>query len=126
MDSELLALALAWPHLEDLLINLSWGWSTLGGITPNGLLQLLQKCPSLAWITLAIDTRGYTELPPSGLLASLGLTSPRTIYLDVLDSVIQAESVPAVAAFLGCTPCSTFSFTAWASENFIKPLGWEV
>ncbi|KAF8550068.1 hypothetical protein OG21DRAFT_1514485 [Imleria badia] len=126
MDNELLALALAWPHLEDLLINPFWGWNSPGGITPNGLLQLLEKCRSIHCITLAIDTRGYTELPPSGLLASLGLTSPRTISLDVLDSVIQAESVPAVAAFFGCTPCSTFSFTAWASRKLIKSPGWKV
>ncbi|KAF8548435.1 hypothetical protein OG21DRAFT_761101 [Imleria badia] len=55
-DSELATLALAWPHLEHLFINGNHGWGMSGGITPNGLLQLLQTCPSLSMISLAIDT----------------------------------------------------------------------
>ncbi|KAF8550074.1 hypothetical protein OG21DRAFT_1514495 [Imleria badia] len=124
-DSELLALTSAWPHLEHLSINVDLGWNTPGGITPNGLLQLLQKCPSLNDIALAIDTRGYTELPSSGLLASLGLTLPRTIYLNVLDSIIEAESVPAIAAFFACTPRSQFCFHAWLGRELVKPPGWK-
>ncbi|KAF8441707.1 hypothetical protein L210DRAFT_439860 [Boletus edulis BED1] len=57
-DSELLTLVSTWPCLEELSINTEWGWNTLqGGITPNGLLQLLQLCPLvLTTIALAIDT----------------------------------------------------------------------
>ncbi|KAF8420959.1 hypothetical protein L210DRAFT_806203, partial [Boletus edulis BED1] len=51
-DSELLTWASAWPHLEHFLINERWGWNSQGGITPNGLLQLLQICPSLNKISL--------------------------------------------------------------------------
>ncbi|KAF8127560.1 hypothetical protein EV363DRAFT_1343598 [Boletus edulis] len=88
-DSELLALASKWPHLEKLLINTEWGWNTQGGITPNGLLQLLQACRLLTRIALAIDARGYTEIPPSP--ASLGLTLARLSFINVLDSLIEEE-----------------------------------
>ncbi|KAF8128657.1 hypothetical protein EV363DRAFT_1340269 [Boletus edulis] len=47
-----LPLALAWPSLVQFDINTRWGWNTPSGITPNGLLQLLQKCPSLEQIAL--------------------------------------------------------------------------
>ena len=96
-DSELLTLASACPRLERLTINEKWGWGTLGGITPNGLLQLLQTCRSLCWISLAIDTRGYTKSPPPS--AFLGLTLPSVISINVVDSSIEAESMLAIATF---------------------------
>ena len=97
-ESELLALASAWPHLEDLSINSHSGWDMPGGITPNGLLQLFQKCQSISHIAIVIDTRGYTEPPTIGLLESLGWTA-RLISVNVLNSAIEAESVQALAAF---------------------------
>ncbi|KAF8547431.1 hypothetical protein OG21DRAFT_1607411 [Imleria badia] len=110
-DSELLALASAWPHLEAFVINMVWGWHTQGGLTPNGVLQLFQTCRSLSLIALAIDTRGYTEFRESP--ASLGLTLPPTFSIRVLDSLIEEESVLAIAAFLaGITPHPYFSFSA--------------
>ncbi|KAF8549996.1 hypothetical protein OG21DRAFT_1514611 [Imleria badia] len=110
-DRELLTLASAWPHLEHLLINAEWGWNTPGGITPNGLLQLLGTCSSLSDIALVIDTRGYIEFPESP--ASLGLTMPPTFSIDVLDSTLAAESIPAIAAFLaGIAFHSALSFSA--------------
>ncbi|KAF8547953.1 hypothetical protein OG21DRAFT_1449763 [Imleria badia] len=126
-DSELLTLASTWPHLEDLFINVNWGWNTLCGITPNGLLQLLQTCRSLSRICLAIDTRGYVELPPHGSLAGLGLTLPPSAYINVLDSIIEAESVPAVAAFFArIAPAPNFTLRAWGSWDMAKRPGREV
>ncbi|KAF8123023.1 hypothetical protein EV363DRAFT_1455953 [Boletus edulis] len=93
-DSELLTAVSVWPHLEKLCINVQWGWNTLGGITPNGLVQLLQTCPSLTSLSLAIDTRGYTAIPPGVKLTSSSFES-----INVLDSFIEEESVPAVIAF---------------------------
>ena len=107
-DSELLVLASSWPRLERLDINMSWGWNTSGGITPNGLRHLLQKCPSLILIGAAIDTRGYTEVPRSP--ASL---FPRQLLIDVGDSNIDAESVPAIAAFFAGIMSRGSRFLAW-------------
>ncbi|KAF8126759.1 hypothetical protein EV363DRAFT_1401570 [Boletus edulis] len=115
-DGELLTLASAWPRLDVLDINRGWGWNTQGGITPNGLLQLLQTCPSLHWIALVIDTRGYTTIPPS--LPSLGLSTLHSFCLHALDSYIEAESVPAIAAFLaGLMPSSHFHLSAWERQG---------
>ena len=106
-DCDLLTLVSAWPHLEKLYINEHWGWNTPGGITPNGLLQLLQTCRLLSHVALAIDTRGFTGLPHS--LASLGLTLPPTFFINVVDSSIEADAVPAMTAFFsGFAPCLFF------------------
>lgn len=111
-DSELLMLASAWPHLEHLIINPDWGWKTQGGITPNGLVQLLKRCRALSQVALAIDTQGYTESPPPS--ERFGLTLPPTFSLDIVDSTIKEESVPAIAAFLACiAPCPKFTFYSW-------------
>ena len=118
-DSELLALASAWPHLECLLINTCWGWNTQGGITPNGLMHLLQKCQSLSWIGTAIDTRGYIEVPRSQ--ARQASLLPRPLFIDVADSNIEAESVPAIAAFFAgiMSPSSVFrAWAGWGMEEF--------
>ena len=77
MNNALRTLALTWPHLETLFVNEIWGWNTLCGITSNGLVQLLQACRSLRQVSLALDTRGYTELPPIRSLADLGLRLTR-------------------------------------------------
>ena len=112
-EGQVLTLASA---LEHFLINADWGWNSLGGITPDGLIQLLQTCRSLSGITLALDTRGYTESCPSQSPASLGLALPHRFSIDVVDSIIEAESVPAVAAFIsGIAACckSIFTFDSW-------------
>ncbi|KAF8417527.1 hypothetical protein L210DRAFT_2472945 [Boletus edulis BED1] len=99
--------------LGGLSINLDPGWNAnRGGVTPNGLLQLLEACPSLSFATLVIDTRGYTEPPRSE--ESLGLISPHPFTIDVLDSVIEADTLPAMAAFFaGIVSCHTFRRNYW-------------
>ncbi|KAF8550082.1 hypothetical protein OG21DRAFT_1514508 [Imleria badia] len=126
-DSDLLTLTLAWPRLETLSINSGWGWNTPRGVTPNGLLQLLHTCRSLSRIALVIDTRSYTELPSSGSLASLGLTLPPRYSINLLDSIIEAESVPAIVAFfVSIAPCSDISLAAWhRNGRMVKRPRWE-
>jgi hypothetical protein len=122
-DNQVLMLASAWPKLEHFLINEDWGWNSRGGITPDGLLQLLQTCRSLSGIALALDTRGYTESCPNETPACLGLTLPREFSIDVVDSIIEAESVPAVGTFFsGIAACSKsdISFYAWGSEWMVE------
>ena len=121
-DHDLLEMAPAWPRLECLSINplWGWGWDTPGGISPDGLLQLLRTCQSLCQIALVLDTRGFTEFV--GSPASLGLTFPTHFSVDILDSVIEAESVPAVVAFLaGMGPSTQFTFRAWDGLSMMSP-----
>ena len=118
-DTDLLTLVSAWPHLEHFLINEELGWLTSGGITPNGLVRLLQTCPLLSRLSLAIDTRDYTDIPPARSPASLGLTLPPSFSINVVDSVIDTASVPAMAAFFVNIVLSTqFSLSAWESWAF--------
>ena len=122
-DSQVLTLASTWPKLEHLLINADWGWHSPGGITPGGLIQLLRTCRSLRGIALALDTRGYTtESHPSQAPASLGLTLPPAFSIDVVDSIIEPESVPAVTTFFsGIAKCSKyFSFRAWDGAGMVE------
>ena len=113
-DAELLTLASAWPYLEQLEINRSYGWNTRGGITPNGLVQLLHTCRLLHHLCLAVDTRGYTELelPASGALTSLESRSCPFSFLNALDSIIEEVSVPVIAAFFATIPHSS-DFIVW-------------
>ncbi|KAF8552224.1 hypothetical protein OG21DRAFT_1604826 [Imleria badia] len=120
-DSQVLTLASAWPNLESLLINAEWGWNTTGGITPGGLVELLQICRSLNWIALRLDTRGYADVDAA---AVLGLTFPFQISIDVVDASIEAESVPAITAFF-CSLCATcsksgFRLSAWDSGAVLE------
>ena len=116
-DSDLLTLTSAWPHLTHLVINDYWGWSTPGGITPNGLAQLLWACPLLHTVALAIDTRGFTELPLS--LTDVGSTlGPRFLHINVFCSVIEAVSVPAVVGFFaGFGARALVAFKVWRFED---------
>ena len=101
-NDELLQLASACPRVERLLINEEWGWKSGGGITPDGLLQLLQILRSLRYFCLAIDTSGYTR--PSPALESArtaGFVSPIPLHVNVVDSIIHPESVDALADFFG-------------------------
>lgn len=109
-DNQLLELASAWPKLAYLLINLDYGWKS-HGITPGGLVRLLQTCRSLSQLALVLDTRGYTKVPPDQDLASLGWTFSHKLSIGVLDSAIEAESVPALATFFaGLAACCGFLF----------------
>ena len=115
-DRDVLSLASAWPHLEKFHINFAWGWNTLRGITPNALLQLLRTCRSLHLVALALDTRGYTVFPQSQ--ENLGLVLTHAFSINVLDSAIEAESVPALAAlFAGIAACPKFSLSSWDGYN---------
>ena len=52
-DSDLLDLESAWPWLR----------IGRGGITLNGLVHILRRCPSLFRESLATDTRTFTHIP---------------------------------------------------------------
>ncbi|KAF8127449.1 hypothetical protein EV363DRAFT_1172355, partial [Boletus edulis] len=102
----LFALVSAWPCLQMFFINLDWGWVMYNGITPDGLLQLLQICLSLSHIAITIDTHNYTECPQSP--ASLRSTLPCWLSIDVVDSSIvwEEKSVLEISAFFASLgPC---------------------
>ena len=118
-DTDLLELMSAWPHLGHLLINEVWGWQTFSGITPDGLVHLLQMCQSLRQLSVAIDTRGYTSLPRMRSPAHLGVDLSPSFSINVVDSVIDAASEPALATFFAnLVPSARCSLRAWSSWVF--------
>ena len=119
-DGQILTLASAWPKLECLIINERWSWNMSGGITPGGLVQLLETCHSLTWVSLRLDTR---EVPPSHAFTNSGWAFPPEFSIQVLDSAIQAESVSAVAAFFCnlATCYKYFGFIGWSTPMMDVP-----
>ncbi|KAF8133960.1 hypothetical protein EV363DRAFT_1325098 [Boletus edulis] len=110
------------------VVNPGWGWNSRGVIPLGGLVRLLQTRPSLRKLALALDTRSYTEPPPSEVLASLELEStlPPKLSMDVLDSFIEADSVPVIAdLFMHVAACSDLSFTSWNGWKMELPLNVE-
>ncbi|KAG6378290.1 hypothetical protein JVT61DRAFT_14005 [Boletus reticuloceps] len=115
-NNDLLTVTSAWPRLELLHINHNWAWNMPGGITPDGLLQFLQQCPSLHCMSLAVDTRNPTEDPP----LFQGLTLPPKLTINILDSTLEQESVQAIATFFTDITSHTFSSdqTNWLGRLF--------
>ena len=130
-DFQVLTLASAWPKLEDLKINEQWGWgwnSRAGGITPGGLIQLLETCRSLRRICLRLDTQGYIAVPTGQVPASIGLMLPNLYSINALDSPIEAESVIAMATFFcGIAACSQadFTFFCWGEIPMTDFPNWQ-
>ena len=72
-------------------------------------------------------TRIRLRIPPDGSLAGPVLMLPPGAYINVADSIIEAESVLALAAFFsGIVPCSDFTLEGWSSRNMVNRPGREV
>lgn len=110
-DSDLLALVSTWPHIHTLLINDKWGWRTTGGITLQGLLQLLQMRRSLSTLCIALRTESYTDLPHD--VETTFLPPPSPLSINLADSPIRSADVPALVDVFMKLGLSTQFFLAW-------------
>lgn len=113
-DADLLVLASASPLLEHLIINDMWGWRTQGGITLDGLLQLLRACPLLYDMCFAIDTLTFTQIP-DGL--DVGFPARRRLWMNVVDSDIDAEDVPGLVSMFTEIKLEPALFMAWSGAD---------
>lgn len=99
-DDDLLELASTCTHLECLLINKEWGWQTTDGITPDGLLQLLQKLGSLRHVCLVMDSRDYKDISPAFQQAQIAGAIPRIpLFMNLVDSLVHPRSLKALSDF---------------------------
>ncbi|KAG1864843.1 hypothetical protein F4604DRAFT_1905302 [Suillus subluteus] len=114
-DDDLASLASAWPHLRTFSVNKTHGWVVKSDISQIGLLKVLQCCPRLQILCIAIDTDTFTEVPldrPGGGVQNMNI---RTI--DFADSVIQPRATTVVAAFLSDVFPRLNEVTAWKSDR---------
>jgi len=61
-DGNLSSLVSAWPHLRTFSLNNMHGWTNFD-ITQVGLLRMLECCPSLETLCIAINTNAFTQVP---------------------------------------------------------------
>ena len=116
-ERELLVLASSWPHLEIFEVGEDYDWATSSGITPEGFLQLLERCRSLRVLSFIFDTRGYTEIPQGHPWR--GLTMPKNTLIHLLNSTIEEESIEALGVFFRVAPYPDFYLTThWNNRYF--------
>ncbi|KAF9225243.1 hypothetical protein BS17DRAFT_730527 [Gyrodon lividus] len=109
-DDDMLSLGASWPNIRQLSINEQRGWGTSSGLTPRGLVRLLQKCKLLQNLCVVIDTRDFSSIPLDR--PSYGSVVNSTC-INVLDSVIDPQSATALAAFLSDVYPLLETITAW-------------
>lgn len=102
-DQELAELALAWPDLRHLTLNLQRDLEALQRekvlATPLGLLPLAQHCPHLETLNMFVDASG--EAPRVHDLPSEAITSNRALTtLHIGASFLQLEELAHLAAYL--------------------------
>ncbi|KAG2749629.1 hypothetical protein P692DRAFT_20856712 [Suillus brevipes Sb2] len=114
-DDDIASLASAWPHLRIFIAK--------SDITQIGLLKMLQCCPKLQTICIAIDTDTLTEVPLDRLGEGVQNMNVRTIVFA--DSVIQPRAATVVAAFLSDVFPRLNEVTAWKSDQMLYVIRWE-
>jgi hypothetical protein len=113
-DATLMQMGEAWPLLEDLAIIAEP--STLGPhyITPNGLVSLLQHCPRLSSIHIAMDWSAVDRLDLSPDIPYEGFAHKTLKCADFGSSTIRHAT--GVAAFISAIAPKLQTITAWESE----------
>ena len=117
-ERELLTLASSWPHLEEFEVCKDYDWATSSGITPEGFLQLLERCRSLRVLYFMFDTRGYTEIPQGHPWR--GLTMPKHAFIHLLNSPIEEESIKALGVFFCVAPYPDFRLTTHRKSPYFR------
>ncbi|KAG1815412.1 hypothetical protein EV424DRAFT_1102424 [Suillus variegatus] len=110
-DDDLRSLVSAWPHLYSFSLNDTAGWRTKSGITQIGLIAMLDCCPELQKLCIALNTDAFIEVPSDR--EGIENTAMRTIGLA--DSLIEACATVAVAAFLSDIFPNLTTIVAWDS-----------
>ncbi|KAG1732494.1 hypothetical protein EDB19DRAFT_1733651 [Suillus lakei] len=114
-DEDLASLAFAWPYLRTFSVNKTHGWVVKSDISQIGLLEMLQCCPKLQTLCIAINTDTFTEVPvdrPGG-----GIQNKNVRTLGFADSIIQPRATTVVAAFLSDIFPRLNEVTAWKSDQ---------
>jgi hypothetical protein len=79
-DDDMLALGTAWPNIRHLSINEQRGWRTSSGLTPQGLVRLLQQCKFLRKLCIVIDTSDFSAIPLDHQITDVDVDFRESIY----------------------------------------------
>lgn len=110
-DNDLRSLVSAWPHLYSLSLNDTAGWRVKSGITQIGLIAMLDRCPDLQKLCIALNTDAFIEVPSD----REGIENTALRTLGLADSLIEARATVAVAAFLSDIFPNLTTIVAWDS-----------
>lgn len=110
-DNDLRSLVSAWPHLYSLSLNDTAGWRVKSGITQIGLIAMLDCCPDLQKLCIALNTDAFIEVPSD----REGIENTALRTLGLADSLIEARATVAVAAFLSDIFPNLTNIVAWDS-----------
>lgn len=110
-DNDLRSLVSAWPHLYSLSLNDTAGWRVKSGITQIGLIAMLDCCPDLQKLCIALNTDAFIEVPSD----REGIENTALRTLGLADSLIEARATVAVAAFLSDIFPNLTTIVAWDS-----------
>jgi hypothetical protein len=110
-DDDLRTLVSAWPRLYSFSLNDTAGWLVKSGITQIGLIAMLDCCPDLQKLCIALNTDAFIEVPSDR--EGIENTAMRT--LGLADSLIEARATVAVAAFLSDIFPNLTTIVAWNS-----------
>ncbi|KAG2346757.1 hypothetical protein BDR05DRAFT_1057350 [Suillus weaverae] len=110
-DDGLRSLVSAWPHLYSFSLNDTAGWRVKSGITKIGLIAMLDCCPDLQKLCIALNTDAFLEVPSD----REGIENTAVRTLGLADSLIEARATVAVAAFLSDIFPNLTTIVAWDS-----------
>ncbi|KAF8951375.1 hypothetical protein BDZ97DRAFT_1932433 [Flammula alnicola] len=97
-DTQLKAMAEAWPRLRRFQLGSMMGWHLPPSITFTGILHLLRSCPELEYLVLPFDTSSEKPLP--SMITSAHINKNIT-YLYIGNAMVSGEGdQSAVAWFL--------------------------
>ncbi|KAJ8593720.1 hypothetical protein M405DRAFT_921688 [Rhizopogon salebrosus TDB-379] len=114
-DATLMQMGKAWPLLERLAIIAESSTSSLHHITPNGLVSLLQHCPRLSSIHIAMDWSAVDRLDVSPDIPYEGFAHNTLKYADFGSSKIRHATE--VAAFISAIAPKLHTIIGWESER---------
>lgn len=95
-DTAILELAKAWPKLQVLNLGSYWGWSPHIGISLQALMGLVDLCPDLVEVRLAINVGGIDGCSARELGCAHVVQGTKVRFLDVCDSLIEHPTNVAV------------------------------
>jgi hypothetical protein len=119
---QLARIAEAWPHLQVLHLRSPGAGMNAGGITPEGLLPLLENCPELRDLALTVNVPRHC-IRISGR-PWRGISNPNITTLNVGNSVIQ-DSIAIALLFYHIFP-NLEKIISWGCLDHMQAAAGEV